>query len=134
MEKKISLIANDEDSKSRVDIFINKNQNDISRSRIKNLILNKKLKINNKIVLDPAKKINTNDLINLIIPEPKKTSLKPFKYELEIIYEDEDLIVINKPAGIVIHPGAGNYDNTIVNALVNYDKKFLSNIGDELRP
>mgnify|MGYP001320646700 CR=1 FL=1 len=134
MEKKISLIAKNEDSKSRVDIFINKNQNDISRSRIKNLILNKKLKINNKIVLDPAKKINTNDLINLIIPEPKKTSLKPFKYELEIIYEDEDLIVINKPAGIVIHPGAGNYDNTIVNALVNYDKKFLSNIGDELRP
>ena len=131
MEKKISLIAKNEDSKSRVDIFINKNQNDISRSRIKNLILNKKLKINNKIVLDPAKKINTNDLINLIIPEPKKTSLKPFKYELEIIYEDEDLIVINKPAGIVIHPGAGNYDNTIVNALVNYDKKFLSNIGDE---
>ncbi len=134
MEKKISLIAKDEDSKSRVDIFINKNQNDISRSRIKNLILNKKLKINNKIVLDPAKKINTNDLINLIISEPKKTSLKPFKYDLEIIYEDEDLIVINKPAGIVIHPGAGNYDNTIVNALVNYDKKFLSNIGDELRP
>ena len=70
MEKKISLIAKNEDSKSRVDILINKNQNDISRSRIKNLILNKKLKINNKIVLDPAKKINTNDLINLIIPIP----------------------------------------------------------------
>ena len=58
----------------------------------------------------------------MVIPEPKKASLKPFKYKLNIIYEDEDLIVLNKPAGIVMHPGAGNFDNTIVNALMNYDK------------
>ena len=134
MEKKINLTAKDRDNKTRVDIFINKNQKDISRSRIKNLILNEKLKINNKIILDPAKKINSNDLITLIIPEPKKTSLKPFKFKLDIVYEDEDLIVIDKPAGIIMHPGAGNYDNTIVNALIDYDKKFLSNIGNELRP
>ena len=51
---------------------------------------------------------------------------------MDIIFEDEDLIVLNKPAGIVMHPGAGNYDNTIVNALINYDKKLLSNIGGEL--
>jgi len=50
------------------------------------------------------------------------------------VYEDKDLIIVNKPAGIVVLPGAGNYDNTIVNALVNYDKNSLSNIGDELRP
>ena len=50
------------------------------------------------------------------------------------MYEDKDLMVINKPAGIVMHPGAGNFDNTIVNALINYDKNALSNIGDELRP
>ena len=98
------------------------------------MILNEKLKINNKIILDPAKKINSNDLITLVIPEPKKTSLKPFKFKLDIVYEDEDLIVIDKPAGIIMHPGAGNYDNTIVNALIDYDKKFLSNIGNELRP
>ena len=53
---------------------------------------------------------------------------------MNIIYEDDDLIILNKPAGIIMHPGAGNFDNTIVNALMNYDKKFLSNIGDELRP
>ena len=53
---------------------------------------------------------------------------------MDIIFEDDDLIVLNKPSGIVMHPGAGNYDNTIVNALINYDKKSLSNIGDELRP
>ena len=134
MEKKINIIANDNVSNERVDSFINKQHREISRTRIKNLILNKKLKINNQIIIDPSKKISKNDIVEITIPEPKKTSLKPYKYNLDIIFEDEDLIVINKPAGIVMHPGPGNYDNTIVNALINYDKKSLSNIGDELRP
>ncbi len=134
MKKKINLIVKENKSNIRVDIFINKLENDLSRTRIKNLILDKKLTINNKIITDPSKKINSGDNINLIIPEPKKASLKPFKFKLNIIYEDEDIIVIDKPSGIVIHPGAGNFDKTIVNALINYDKNSLSNIGDELRP
>ena len=60
--------------------------------------------------------------------------MKPYNYKLDIIYEDGDLLVINKLAGISIHPGPGNYDNTIVNALVHYCDGNLSNIGDELRP
>ena len=134
MKKKINLIVKEGDKNLRVDVFINKKENSISRTRVKNLILDKKLKLNNKIILDPSKKIFMGDTLELIIPEPKKASLKPYKYKLDIIYEDEDLIVLNKPSGIVMHPGAGNYDNTIVNALVNYDKNSLSNIGDELRP
>ena len=134
MEKKINLIAKEDDKNLRVDVLINKKENDISRTRIKNLILDQRLKLNNKIMIDPSKKISSGDIIELIIPEPKKTSLKPYKYKLDIIYEDKDLIVLNKPAGIVMHPGAGNFDNTIVNALMNYDKDCLSNIGDELRP
>ena len=134
MEKKINLIVNENDKNLRIDVFINKKQNEISRTRIKNLILDKKLKLNNKIIVDPSKKISSGDVVNFIVPEPKKTSLKPFKFKLNIIYEDEDLIILNKPAGIVMHPGAGNFDNTIVNALINYDKDSLSNIGDELRP
>ena len=134
MEKKINLIVKDDDKNLRVDVFINKNEIQISRTRIKNLILNRKLKFNNKILQDPSKKISIGDILELTIPEPKKASLKPFDYKLDIIYEDDDLIVLNKPAGIVMHPGAGNFDNTIVNALMNYDKNSLSNIGDELRP
>jgi 23S rRNA pseudouridine1911/1915/1917 synthase len=134
MEKKINLIVYDEDKNLRVDVFINKRENDISRTRIKNLILDKKLRLNHKILEDPSKKISINDVLELTIPEPKKASLKPYKYKLDITYEDEDLIVLNKPAGIVMHPGAGNFDNTIVNALINYDKNSLSNIGEELRP
>ena len=134
MEKKINLIVKDDDKNLRVDVFINKNEIQISRTRIKNLILNRKLKFNNKILQDPSKKISIGDILELTIPEPRKASLKPFDYKLDIIYEDDDLIVLNKPAGIVMHPGAGNFDNTIVNALMNYDKNSLSNIGDELRP
>ena len=115
-------------------MFLFIKEKNISRTRIKNLILDKKLKVNNKILSDPSKRLSINDIIDLIIPEPKKTSLKPYKYKLDIIYEDDDLIVLNKPAGIVMHPGAGNFNNTIVNALLNYNKNSLSNIGDELRP
>ena len=134
MEKKINLIVNEKNKNLRVDVFINKKENEISRTRVKNLILNKKLKLNNKVIEDPSKKITSGDILELIIPEPKKASLKPYKYKLDIVYEDEDLMVLNKPAGIVMHPGAGNFDNAIVNALINYDQNSLSNIGDELRP
>ena len=128
------MIVTDKYKDLRVDVFINKKESDLSRTRIKNLILGKKLKLNHKILEDPSKKISINDLLELTIPKPKKATLKPYKYKLDISYEDEDLIIINKPAGIVMHPGAGNFDNTIVNALINYDKNSLSNIGDELRP
>ena len=134
MKKKINFTVKDEGKNLRVDIFINKKKHNISRTRIKNLILNNNLIINNAVITNPSKKLKKGDSISLTIPEAKKPSLKPYKYKLNIIYEDKDLIVLNKPAGIVIHPGAGNFDNTIVNALINYDKNSLSNIGDELRP
>tara|TARA_Y100001954_G_scaffold222725_1_gene260298 strand:- start:317 stop:1330 length:1014 start_codon:yes stop_codon:yes gene_type:complete len=134
MKKKINLIVNDEDKNLRVDVFINKKEDKISRTRIKNLILNRNLKLNDMVIKDPSKKVITGDRLELVIPEPIKASLKPYKYKLDIIYEDEDLIVLNKPAGIVMHPGAGNFDKTIVNALINYNKDSLSSTGDELRP
>ncbi len=134
MEKDINLIVGEDEDSLRVDIFINRKKELISRTRIKSLILKQKLKLNNKIINNPSKKVFKGDKINLKIPEPKKTSLKPFNFNLEIVYEDKDLLVINKPAGIIMHPGAGNYEKTIVNALIYYKKDILSNIGDELRP
>tara|TARA_Y100001970_G_scaffold292587_1_gene434483 strand:+ start:1405 stop:2385 length:981 start_codon:yes stop_codon:yes gene_type:complete len=134
MEKNINLIVGKEENNLRVDVFINKKEELISRTRIKSLILKQKLKLNNKIINNPSKKVLTGDKINLKIPEPKKTSLKPFNFKLDIVYEDKDLLVLNKPAGIIMHPGAGNYDETIVNALIYNKKDILSNIGDELRP
>ena len=134
MKNTINLIVKDVEKAQRVDQFLSNKEKDLSRTRIKNLILNKKLKINKKTITDPSKKICADDLINLEIPEPKKTSLKKYNFKLDIVYEDKDLLIVNKPSGISMHPGAGDYDKTLVNALMHYDSKNLSNIGDELRP
>ena len=134
MKNTIKLIVEQNSNKKRIDTFIFENCSELSRTRIKNLIIDKKLKINGKINEIPSKKINIGDYILLEVPKPKKTSLKPFNFKLNIIFEDDDLIIIDKPAGISMHPSPGNYDNTIVNALMNYEKIKLSTIGDELRP
>ena len=134
MNKTINLFVKEEESNQRVDAFINNKEKSLSRTRIKNLILKKNLKLNNQILISPSKKVSTGDQLSLEIPEPKLASIKPYNFKLNIIYEDKDMIIINKPAGIIMHPGAGNYDNTIVNALMNYCGGNLSNIGDELRP
>ena len=134
MKNTINLIVKDYENGQRVDQFISSNKKDISRTRIKNLIINKKLKINNETIDSPAKKINTNDNIEIEIPKAKKVSLKPYNLKLDIVYEDENLLIINKPSKISMHPGAGEYDKTLVNALMYYDSKNLSNIGDEVRP
>ena len=134
MKNIINIIVKDAENGKRIDSFISKKEKMLSRTRVKNLILQKNLKLNNSIITSPSQKVLSGDKINLIIPEPKKASLKPYKFKIDIKYEDEDLLVLNKPANIIIHPGAGNYDNTIVNALVDHCGKSLSNIGGELRP
>ena len=123
-----------DDEQNRIDVFLNKKLKDLSRSYIKDLILSGQLKINKAIIKSPSYKVKFNDSVSLnIVPKPVQ-NLTPFNFNLNIIFEDDDIMVIDKPAGIPIHPGAGNYDKTIVNALINYNKNSLSNIGDELRP
>ena len=134
MKNIINIIVKDEENGSRIDSFISKKEKKLSRTRVKNLILQKNLKLNNILEINPSQKVVAGDKINLVIPEPVNASLKPYKFEIDIVYEDSDLLVLNKPAGIVMHPGAGNYENTIVNALINHCGNNLSNIGGELRP
>ena len=134
MKNIISLVVENQENGHRIDLFISNKYLKISRTRVKNLIKKKNLKINNTIVTDPSKKVSAGDIILLEIPEPKKVSLKPYNYKLDIIYEDKDLIVINKSAGISMHPGPGNYDNTLVNALIAHCGESLSGIGGEKKP
>ena len=134
MNKIINLIVDQNNQNKRVDVFLSKYEKKISRTKIKNLIGKGYLEINNLKVLEPSKKVNIKDKIKLEVPKLKKLEIKPYKYKLDIIYEDNDVMVINKPAGLVVHPGAGNFDNTLVNALINYNKKNLSSINGELRP
>ena len=134
MKSNINIKVKNKENNLRIDVLLSNQKNKLSRSRVKSLILQNNLKINNIVVTDPSRKVKINDEIFFEIEEPKKESLVPFKYPLEIIHEDEDLIVINKSHGISMHPGPGNYNNTIVNALINYNANNLSSIGNELRP
>ena len=134
MKKISNFLVSEADKNKRIDIFLNEQNKELSRTRIKNLILKEKLKLNNEIINNPSKKISVGDKIVLQIQEQKEPSLKPYAFKLDIVYEDEDLLIINKPSGIIMHPGAGNYDQTIVNALIHYNKDNLSTIGEKLRP
>ena len=134
-EKVFNLEISDKSNGSRIDKFLQLNLGEeISRSKIQNLIINGFVKLNNSTILENSKKIKTKDKIKVIFPTPKETWIEPQKISLNILYDDDDIIIVNKPAGMVVHPGAGNYNYTLVNALLFHYKNKLSNIGGKLRP
>ena len=118
----------------RLDKFLQSQLKKFSRTKIQRLIKSGFVKINNKIIKEASKKIKVNDEIEIIFPVAKDTKIKPYKTLLQILYEDKDIIVINKSPGMVVHPGAGNYEKTLVNALLYHCKNNLSGIGGKLRP
>ena len=119
---------------SRLDKFLQYQIKEISRTKLQDLIREGYIKKNKIVINESSKKINLGDLIEVKIPVPKETNIKPNKIPLEILYEDNDIILINKSPGVVVHPGAGNYENTLVNGLLFYCKNNLSNVGGKLRP
>jgi len=118
----------------RIDKFLQSQINELSRTRLQTLIREGQVKINNIIINSTSKKIKEEDQIKVNFPPPKETLIKPNKIPLDILYDDDDIIVINKSPGVVVHPGAGNYNNTIVNGLLFKYKNNLSGIGGKLRP
>ena len=119
---------------SRLDKFLQSELKDLSRTRIQKLIKEGFINLNNTKTLNSSKKIKMKDLIEINFPPPKNTHIKANKIPLDIIYDDDDIVVINKSPGVVVHPGAGNYEKTIVNGLLFKYKKNLSNVGGKLRP
>jgi len=117
----------------RLDKYISLNLFHLSRSKIKFLINRNKVLVNG-LNKDPDYKIILNDEIKIIEEIKNETYLKGENIKLDIVYEDEDLIVIDKPAGLVIHPGAGNQSGTLVNALINHCGKSFSFVGENQRP
>ena len=118
----------------RIDKFLQSQINELSRTRLQALIRDGQVKINNIIINSTSKKIKEDDQIKVNFPPPTETLIKPNKIPLDILYDDDDIIIINKSPGVVIHPGAGNYENTIVNGLLFKYKNNLSSIGGKLRP
>lgn len=130
----MKLIAkNIDEKKHRLDAYIAMEKKDLSRTMIKKLIEDGNVLVNGKVQKN-SYKVQINDEIDLFIPEVKEINLKAQDIPVEIIYEDDDIIVVNKPKGMVVHPAIGNPDGTLVNAIMNICKDSLSGIGGELRP
>ncbi len=134
MTNAIKLSVTNTNNNKRLDVFLAKNLENFTRSYLKKLIGKKKVKVNGKIIITPSTKIKKNDKITIDTISLEVKKIIPKKIYLNIVYEDKDVIVLNKPKGMVVHPGAGNYENTLVNALAYKYKKNLSNINGDLRP
>ena len=128
---RLEIKVNEEDKGLRIDSFL-ANSSDLSRSQIQKLIEEGRVLVYNETTVSRYK-VNLGDFITAEYLEQTPTDIKPKDIALDIVYEDEDLIVINKPKGLVVHPAAGNYDNTLVNALL-YHCKELSDINGYYRP
>ena len=127
------LLITEVDAGSRLDIVLTKLLPELTRSNLKKIIELNQVKINNIIINSPSKKLKNNDNIEInLIPE-QEIKIEPYKTKLNIVFEDKDILVINKPAGMVVHPGAGNYTETLVNALI-YKYKKLSDLNGSTRP
>lgn len=127
-------IINTENKNIRLDKVLTILQNDLTRTMLQKLICEEKILVNGKAE-KASYKTKENDVIE--IPEniiPKEIELKAEDIPINIIYEDEDIIVVNKPKGMVVHPANGNPDGTLVNALMSICKDSLSGIGGEIRP
>ncbi len=128
------FLITDQEMGSRLDIILVKLLPSLSRSNLKKIIESKQVKINNSIIESPSKKLKENDVIEINLIPKKEIKILSANIKLDIIYEDKDILVVNKPSGMVVHPGAGNYNNTLVNALIYKYKKKLSNINGNTRP
>ena len=127
------LLITEEDAGSRLDIVLTKLLPELTRSNLKKIIELNQVKINNIIINSPSKKLKINDNIEINLIPKQEIKIEPYKTKLNIVFEDKDILVINKPAGMVVHPGAGNYTETLVNALI-YKYKKLSDLNGSTRP
>lgn len=130
MEKK-EIIKVEVVSGERIDSFLAKRL-DLTRTRVQELIKSEQVKVNNKKVKS-SYKIEENDEIEVIIPEIEEVEIMPEDIKIDIVFEDKDIAIINKQAGLVVHPAQGHYSGTLVNAIL-YHIKDLSGINGEIRP
>ena len=134
MNNTIKFSVDIKDNGNRIDIFLAENIKDFTRSYLKKSIIDNQVKLNGAICFSPSTKIKYKDKVSIKIVEKNNLKITPKKIDLEIIFEDKDILVLNKPKGMVVHPGAGNFEKTLVNALLYKYKKNLSDINGSSRP
>ena len=134
MNNTIKFSVDTKNKGKRLDVFLTENIRNYTRSFLKKLIENKQVKLNDNLIVSPSTKIKFEDQITVKIVQKNEQNIIPKKIKLDIVFEDRDILILNKPKGMVIHPGAGNNYNTLVNALLFKYKKNLSDVNGTLRP
>ncbi len=129
----IKLYVEHDFAGTRLDKTISLKRQDLSREAIQRLIEEDYVMVNGRYQ-KPSYRVKENDVIELEIPEAKESKLEAEELPLNIVYEDKDILVVNKAKGMVVHPGNGNPNGTLVNAVLAYCKDSLSGIGGEIRP
>lgn len=130
----IKLLKISEGEEGRLDKYLSDKLEDMTRSYLKKLISDDKAVLVNGNPAKPNYKLKPGDIIELAVPEPIELEIKAENISLDIVYEDNDMLVVNKPQGMVVHPAAGNYTGTLVNALLYHCGDSLSGINGEKRP
>jgi 23S rRNA pseudouridine1911/1915/1917 synthase len=129
-----TLTVSGEEAGERLDRVLASRVQDLSRSRIKTLVLAGQVTIGGHTVRDPGHRLRAGNEISIVVPPPEPAAPEPEAIPLDIVFEDDAIIVIHKPAGLVVHPAAGNWTGTLVNALVAHCGESLSGIGGVRRP
>lgn len=133
MEEVREFLVLEEDEGDRLDVYLANELGDMSRSYIQKIIKDKKVSVNSKV--EKAKYlVKEDDKIMVEIPAPKLLEVTPQDIPIDIVYEDNDLLIVNKSQDMVVHPAPGNYDNTLVNAILYHCKDNLSSINGVIRP
>ncbi len=128
------LAVSAEEAGERLDAFLARRGGRLSRSRYKALVKEGQVDVGGRTVVDPNYRVNGGETVSVAVPEPEAPEPAPEPIPLEILHEDDDLIVVDKPAGLVVHPGPGNWTGTLVNALLHHCGATLSGIGGVRRP
>ena len=134
MSELIEFIVQENYNTERLDKVISENIEDITRSYAQKIIKDDRVSVDSAIINDKNYRVLNGQKIKVNLPEPEKLDVLPENIPIEIVYEDEDLLVVNKPKGMVVHPASGNYSGTLVNALMHYCEGTLSSINGTIRP
>lgn len=125
-----SYTAAEEDAGLRLDMFLAKHIEDASRSLLKQVIKDQHVKMNDQVAKRPSRKVQMDDIIEIELPPPPTSHLVPEDIPLEVLFEDEHVLIINKNAGLVVHPAPGHYTGTLVQAVLHHCPKFERPSGD----
>src|SRR5438552_2810764 len=133
-QRRSTLVVAAEEAGERLDRVLAQRVAELSRSRHKALILAGRVAIDGATIRDPGHRVNAGGTIALDLPPPEETEIGPENIPLQVVHQDDEIIVIDKPKGLVVHPAAGNWTGTLVNALVAHCGESLSGVGGVKRP